>query len=95
MCKNPFNEKRKAIGPIYTNFCVFIISKNINTRKIFILAFILFLVGFPLSSVITHSNLTLSDILIGDNVTIGANAVVINNIYDNKTVVGIPTRPIN
>lgn len=31
-------------------------------------------------------------IRIGDNVKIGANAVVLHNVEDNKTVVGVPRK---
>ncbi len=34
----------------------------------------------------------LGDITIGDNVKVGANAVVINDVPDNCTVVGVPAR---
>lgn len=33
-------------------------------------------------------------IKIGDNVKVGANAVVLNDIEDNKTVVGVPGKII-
>jgi serine O-acetyltransferase len=36
----------------------------------------------------------LGDIIIGDNVKIGANSVVLKNVPDNATVVGIPARII-
>jgi serine O-acetyltransferase len=36
----------------------------------------------------------LGAIHIGNNVTIGANAAVINDVKDNTTVVGIPAREI-
>lgn len=37
----------------------------------------------------------LGDLLIGDNVRIGANAVVLQDIPDNCTAIGIPARYIN
>jgi serine O-acetyltransferase len=34
----------------------------------------------------------LGNILVGDNVKIGANSVVLKNIEDNVTVVGVPSK---
>jgi serine O-acetyltransferase len=36
----------------------------------------------------------LGPIIIGNNVKIGANAVVLKSVVDNKTVIGIPAKPI-
>lgn len=37
----------------------------------------------------------MGDITVGDDVSIGANAVVIHNVGNKQTVVGIPAKPIN
>lgn len=37
----------------------------------------------------------LGDIILGDNVKVGANAVVLQNVPDNSTVVGVPGRIVN
>ena len=37
----------------------------------------------------------LGNIKVGDNVKIGAGAVVLNDIRDNVTVVGVPAKEVN
>jgi serine O-acetyltransferase len=37
----------------------------------------------------------IGDIIIGNNVKIGANAVLVESVPDNKTMVGIPARELN
>lgn len=62
--KNPFTEKRNALGPIYLSliylFYPKLFSRNVNT--ISILFFIMVLL-FPLSSILTNSDATFSQII--------------------------------
>ncbi len=44
---------------------------------------------------ITCGAKVLGSITVGNNVIVGANAVVVKNIYDNTTVGGVPARKIN
>lgn len=55
ICKNPFNEKRNALGPIYLSILLFLIIKKNNVRNFLILTSITFIIIFPLSSIFTHS----------------------------------------
>lgn len=55
ICKNPFNEKRNALGPIYLSIVLFLIIKNNNIRKFLILTTIIFIIIFPISSIFTNS----------------------------------------
>lgn len=64
LCKNPFNEKRNGLGPIYGSIIMFFIYRKINPRNFFILATVVFTIAFPLTSVITHSKLGISELLL-------------------------------
>jgi O-antigen polysaccharide polymerase Wzy len=62
--KNPFIEKRNALGPIYLTLLVFYFGVSFwsNIRS-FLLLFVSLVVVFPLISVVTHNkDATLSDI---------------------------------
>lgn len=61
--KNPFTEKRNALGPIYLSL-IFLISPkvfNTNLKTISFLFFIMIIV-FPLSAIITHSDASFLEI---------------------------------
>ena len=62
-CKNPFTERRNGLGPIYGSIIMFFIYKKINARNFFLIATLVFIIGFPLSSVFTHSNLGIYELL--------------------------------
>lgn len=64
--KNPFNEKRNALGPIYLSFILFWFSNRLNVKRFLVLFTIVFTIGFPISSIITHSSIGIKDLL-GDN----------------------------
>ena len=61
--KNPLIEKRNALGPIYLSL-VFLFSPVFFNSNLKMLSFLFFvmIILFPLSSIITHSNLTLLEI---------------------------------
>jgi hypothetical protein len=62
--KNPFTEKRNALGPIYLTL-VFLFFPKIfsnNTRTLSVLFFIMILL-FPLSSMLTHTDATFYQII--------------------------------
>lgn len=67
--KNPFVEKRHALGPIYLLFISFYFTGILNSNlKSILTLFLILLVGFPLASIITHNpdiryNFMFSDIL--------------------------------
>ena len=62
--KNPFTEKRNALGPIYLCLVFLLFPKlfSTNVRSLSILFFIM-VVLFPLSSILTHSDATFSQII--------------------------------
>jgi len=57
--KNPFTEKRNALGPIYISLIFLFIPKILNTN-IKMLSFLFFsmIILFPLSAIVTHSDAT-------------------------------------
>lgn len=61
--KNPFTEKRNALGPIYLSLIYLIYPKlfNSNLKTIYFLFFIMIIV-FPLSAIITHSDASFLEI---------------------------------
>lgn len=62
--KNPFIEKRNAIGPVYLTILMILLRKVINNNLKFLLLMIMIMVFlFPLSSLITHSQLGLQDFI--------------------------------
>lgn len=67
--KNPFTEKRNALGPIYLSL-VFLFYPKIfsnNTKTLSVLFFIMIIL-FPISSMLTHTDATFSQILNNPNV---------------------------
>lgn len=57
IAKNPLLEKRNALGPIYLTLLYVAFSKNLaNNFKFYISNLILFVVFFPLSALLTHSD---------------------------------------
>ena len=61
--KNPFTEKRNALGPIYLSLIFLVIPKlfNSNLKTISFLFFIMIIL-FPLSAIITHSDASFLEI---------------------------------
>ncbi len=61
--KNPFTEKRNALGPIYLSLIFLIYPRlfNTNLKTISFLFFIMIIV-FPLSAIITHSDASFIEI---------------------------------
>lgn len=59
--KNPFNEKRNAVGPLYLSIIsIYLIKKGKATNKIYIVTLLLVLIfAFPIISVLTHSQVNL------------------------------------
>lgn len=74
--KNPFTEKRNALGPIYLSILMFWINKKIDTRKFFELFLIIFLVGFPLAAVFTHSSSGLESIINSKSSLFSLNSII-------------------
>lgn len=74
-CKNPFTEKRNGLAPIYLSILIYYFFKNTNLRKFFIGTLIIIIILFPLSSVITHSKISLQDIKSG-NMNVDLNMVI-------------------
>ncbi|MCY6484381.1 hypothetical protein OW763_08425 [Clostridium aestuarii] len=64
--KNPFLEKRNAIGPLYLTILFYLNRKKLNTRKFLLKLLILFIIFFPASTIITHSEYGLRDIINGN-----------------------------
>ncbi|GGD64509.1 hypothetical protein GCM10011514_30630 [Emticicia aquatilis] len=55
LTKNPLLDRRNAIGPVYISLLIFVFKKKINSNiKIFALLFVMMVVLFPLSSLLTH-----------------------------------------
>ena len=62
--KNPFTEKRNALGPIYLSLMYLFIPKVFsNNVKTLSFLFFIMIVLFPLSSILTHSDATFSQII--------------------------------
>lgn len=61
--KNPFTEKRNALGPIYLSLIFLAVPKvfNSNLKTISFLFFIM-IIAFPLSAIITHTDATFLEI---------------------------------
>lgn len=62
--KNPFMEKRSALGPIYFVIIYLLFPKviNSNAKTIFIL-FLTMVVAFPIASIFTHVNASFIDVV--------------------------------
>lgn len=62
--KNPFTEKRNALGPIYICFLLLFLPKifSNNVKSLSFLFFIM-IVLFPLSSILTHTDATFSEVI--------------------------------
>jgi hypothetical protein len=61
--KNPFTEKRNALGPIYLSIIFLAIPKLFNTNlKTLSFLFFVMIIVFPLSAIITHSDATFIEI---------------------------------
>ena len=62
--KNPLNEKRNALGPIYICLLVLFLPRllNSNIRMLWFL-FLTMIVAFPLSAIFTHTDASLGEIL--------------------------------
>lgn len=59
---NPFFEKRNAIGTVYLTLFFFSLQKFMTSNlRLFSFTFILFVIFFPLSSLVTHNTQKLSD----------------------------------
>ena len=62
--KNPFTEKRNALGPIYISllflFYPNLLNKNIKT--LFLLFFAM-VIAFPLSAIVTHTDATFNEVV--------------------------------
>lgn len=63
ICKNPFNEKRNALGPIYLSIILYIYMDRINPRTIYIIFTTVFIVFLPITSLITHTEYGLNSIV--------------------------------
>ncbi len=61
--KNPFTEKRNALGPIYITLLFIFGNKLINSNvKFFLFMFISMVILFPLTSAITHVDATFDQV---------------------------------
>lgn len=76
-CKNPFTEKRNALGPIYLSIILFLSIKENNTRKFLLAIFPIFVIGFPLTAVITNSQISLVDLFNNESVVFN-----FRNVFD-------------
>lgn len=63
--KNPLNEKRNAIGPIYLSFLFVFFRKRIRTNLTYVLLLLLILtIAFPIAQAFTHNkSIVISDLL--------------------------------
>ncbi|TGV03842.1 hypothetical protein [Flavivirga rizhaonensis] len=62
--KNPFTEKRNALGPIYITLIYLFYPKLINSNaKLFLFLFVSMILVFPLISAITHVNISFAEIM--------------------------------
>jgi len=63
--KNPFTDKRHALGPIYLSFFFIFYKEKLNSNMVCIFLLLLALaIFFPLISTITHSNVKFDEITI-------------------------------
>jgi len=54
--KNPYNERRNAIGPIYLSFFLVFFRSRFKTNLVYVLLLILILsIAFPIAQAFTHS----------------------------------------
>lgn len=61
--KNPFTEKRNALGPIYLSLIFLVYPKVFNTNlKTISFLFFIMIILFPLSAIITHSDASFLEI---------------------------------
>lgn len=74
-CKNPFTEKRNGLAPIYLSILIYYFFKNVRLRRFFIGTLIIIIIIFPLSSIITHSKISLNDIKSG-NMNVDLNMII-------------------
>jgi hypothetical protein len=65
--KNPFNERRNSIGPLYLSFVFLAFGKYLKNKYSFALMILTLLFVFPFASLLTHSKISF-----GDNSIIGA-----------------------
>lgn len=63
ICKNPFTDKRNGIGPIYLSIFLFIILKKYNARNFLIYISVIFIIGLPITAVITNTKLGLNEVI--------------------------------
>ncbi len=69
--KNPFTEKRNALGPIYITLIYLFYPKLINSNaKTFLLLFISMILFFPLMSALTHVNASFNDVFANPQIVI-------------------------
>ena len=62
--KNPFTEKRNALGPIYIAIIYIFIPKLLNTNsKFFLFMFFSLVIVFPIMSTFTHVDATISEVI--------------------------------
>ncbi|GAK88231.1 hypothetical protein JCM19297_2744 [Nonlabens ulvanivorans] len=62
--KNPLTEKRNALGPIYLLLIFLFFPKLLNSNvKSTLLLFVVMIIGFPLSQVLTHIDYGFDEIL--------------------------------
>jgi hypothetical protein len=63
--KNPLNEKRNAIGPIYLSFLFVFFRNKIRTNLIYVLLLLLVLtIAFPIAQAFTHNkSVVVSDLI--------------------------------
>lgn len=62
--KNPFIEKRNALGPIYICLIVIALPRLLNSNyKMLSFLFLIMIVVFPLTAVLTHTEATFAELL--------------------------------
>ena len=62
--KNPFNEKRHALGPVYFTLIYLFVPKIFNTNfKTLLFLFLIMVIAFPASALFTHTDATFAEIL--------------------------------
>ena len=69
--KNPFTEKRNALGPIYIAIIYIFIPKLLNTNsKFFLFMFFSLVIVFPIMSTFTHADATISEVINNPNLIV-------------------------
>jgi hypothetical protein len=86
LLKNPFTEKRNAIGPIYLTILFYFFEKYVSTNfSFFVKVFFAIVILFPLSSILTHTLGSFDErisILVGDSNTLDFGKIIYEHFLD-------------